>query len=178
MTHLEDFVKAIEYRITGGSEYQWDSFGPDARYLDCNDDDGANGTYSISAIFDSQTQQVYSIEVWDYIRDKEYRWIDLAYVKNHMQSCSEHEVDVYESLDGRNYVELELAEDILEKANALVNGLEYDDRVQIPLDMDQETVYNLMQEAHKRDLTLNQFVEFLLTEEIERRKQHENYTGV
>lgn len=169
MITVQDFVKAIEYKITGGSEYQWKCFGENARYLDCNDSEGYGGTYSISAIFDSQTQQVYAIEVWDYSRDKEYRWIDLDYVKDHKKYSKKMEVDHRESLDGRNYIDLELPEDILEKANALVNGEEYDDRVQVPLDLDDETVYNLMKEAHKRDLTLNEFVEFLLKEEIERR---------
>ena len=43
MTTVEDFVKAVDYKITGGSEYQWDCFGDNARYLDCCDSEYADG---------------------------------------------------------------------------------------------------------------------------------------
>lgn len=172
MITLKEFIEAIEYKITEGSDYQWDCFGPNARYLDCAGPN-LNQDYNISAIFDSKDQTVYAIEVWDYRADREYRWINNAYVKDHMKSCAKYNVDIYESMDGRNYIDLDVAEDILEKANALVNGKAYDERVQIPLNVDEDTLYMLMKEAHNRDLTLNEFVEDLLSKEIARRKNED-----
>ena len=177
MTLIKDFIEAVDFKITGGSEYTWDCFGPNARYLDCADNEGYNGTYSISAVFDSVTQEVYTIEVWDYVNNREYRWIDKAYIKDHMKACAEHEVDLYESMDGRNYIDLDVAEDILEKANALVNGVEYDTRVKVPVDFTDEELLKYMKMAHDRDMTFNQFVEEALREAIER-ERNENHLSV
>ncbi len=166
MTHLKDFIEAIEYKVTGGSEYQWDCFGPNARYMDCDDNEGL-GKYSIIAIFDTVTQQVYCIEVWDYINNREYRWIDKAYIKDHMKACTEHEVDVYESMDGRNYIDLDIAEDILEKANALVNEQDYDTRVKVPVDFSDADLLQYMKLAHEMDITFNELVERAIKAAIE-----------
>ena len=52
----------------------------------------------------------------------------------------------------------------MEKAQAIVNGTEYDTRVQVPLELDDDTMFQMMRMAHERDLTLNEFVEDLLRE--------------
>ena len=166
MISLKDFIEAIEYKITEGSEYHWGCYGDNARYLDSHGPT-LNEDYSISAIFDTLTQQVYSIEVWDYVNDREYRWIDKAYIKDHMKACAKHEVDLYESMDGRNYIDLDVAEDILEKANALVNGLEYDTRVKVPVDFSDEDLLQYMKLAHEMDITFNELVERALKEAME-----------
>jgi hypothetical protein len=166
MITVKDFAEAIEHKITGGSEYGWDCFGPNARYLDCDDSEGCDGAYSINAVFDSRTQQVYIVEVWDYANDREYRWIDKAYVKDHMKACAKHNVDLYESMDGRNYIDLDVEEDILEKANALVNGVEYDTRVKVPVDFSDEDLLHYMKLAHELDITFNELVERALKEAI------------
>ncbi len=167
MTHLKDFIEAIEYKVTGGSEYQWDCFGPNARYLDCDETEDSSSTYHASAIFDSITQQVYSIEVWDYANDREYRWIDKAYIKDHMKACTEHEVDVYESLDNLNYIDLDVAEDILEKVNAIINRVDYDTRVKVPVDFSDEDLLQYMKLAHEMDITFNELVERAIKAAIE-----------
>lgn len=166
MTHLKDFIQAIEHKITGGSDYHWKCFGDNARYLDCADNEGVGGNYSISAIFDSQTQQVYCIEAWDYFNDREYRWIDKAYIKAHTKACAKNKVDLYESMDGRNWIDLDLAEDILEKANALVNNKDYDTRVKVPVDFSDEDLLQYMKLAHEMDITFNELVERALREAI------------
>lgn len=165
MTTLKEYLEAINYRITGGSEYQWGCFGDNARYLDSADAEGL-GTYSVSAIFDSVDQTVYSIELWDYVNDREYRWIHPAYIKDHMRACTEHEVDCYESMDGRNYIDLDVGGDILEKINNVVNGVEYDTRVQIQVDFQDEDLLEYMKLAHSLDITFNELVERALQEAI------------
>lgn len=165
MITLKDFIEAIEYKITEGSEYQWDCFGPNARYLDCAGPK-LNQDYSINAVFDSVDQTVYAIEVWDYRNDREYRWINPMFVGAHMTSCAKHNVDVYESMDGRNYIDIDVPEDILEKANALVNNREYDDRVQVPVNFSDEELLTYMKMAHEMDITFNELVERALKEAI------------
>ena len=52
---IEDFLKATQYRITGGESFGWTTFGPEARYLDSDKVDH----YSTNIIFDSSTFEVY-----------------------------------------------------------------------------------------------------------------------
>lgn len=173
MITLKEYLEAIDFKITGGSEYQWRCFGDKARYLDSADNEGL-GDYSISAIFDSVDQTVYSIELWDYVNDREYRWINPMFVPAHMDACIQHNVDVHESCDGRNFVELDLASDILEKISKVVAGEPYDERVQIQVDMSEEDMLQYMKLAHSMDITFNELVEQALRQEIDRRKQGEN----
>ena len=170
MITLKDYLEAINFRITGGSEYQWRCYGDNARYLDCADDDGV-GTYSITCIFDSVDQTVYAIELWDYVNDREYRWINPMFVSAHMDACVEHDVDCYESCDERNFIDLDVAGDILAKISKVVKGEVYDERVVVPLDLEDDQLFDLMKLAHERDITLNQMVEELLRLAIE---QHQD----
>ena len=169
MITLKEYLEAIDFKITGGSEFQWKCYGDTARYLDCADNEGL-GTYSISAIFDTEDQTVYAVELWDYENDREYRWINPAYVKDHMQACITHNVDVYESCDGRNFIDLDVGGDILDKIAKTVAGEPYDTRVQIEVDFTEEELLQYMKIAHSRDITFNELVEEALRAEIERRK--------
>ena len=177
MITLEEFVKAIDYKITGGSEYGWQCFGPDARYLDSNDDESINSTYSASAIFDIKNQTVYAVEVWDYVNSREYRWINPAYYKAFVDESREREIDPRESLDNRRYIDLDVEEDILEKISKIVAGEEYDSRVKVPVDFTDEELLKYMKLAHERDITFNQLVEEALQSAIERFKD-ENHSSV
>lgn len=167
MTTLKSFIEAIEYKITGGSEFQWKCFGDNARYMDCQDKEGAGGAYSISAVFDSVDQTVYLIEAWDYVLDREYRWINPEYQKAHKKYSKKMDVVHDETMDGRKYIDLELAEDILEKINALVNDRPYDERVKVPVDFSDEELLKYMKLAHEMDITFNQLVEQALRHAID-----------
>lgn len=166
MITLKEYLEAIDFKITGGSEYQWDCFGSNARYLDSEDNEGF-GTYSVSAIFDSVDQTVYIVELWDYVNDREYRWINPDYVKAHKKACKKHDVDLNESMDDRKWIDLEVPEDILEKITKIVAGEEYDARVKIPVDFSDEDLLKYMKMAHDRDMTFNEFIEEALRHAIE-----------
>ena len=61
---------------------------------------------------------------------------------------------------------MEVEDDWIQKALAVVAGEEYDIRVQVPLDLDKETIYEFMMLAHERDMTLNELVEEALRQAI------------
>lgn len=164
MITLKDYLEAIDFRITGGSEYQWKCFGENARYLDC--DSPELNVYNVSCVFDSVDQTVYTVEAWDYANDRVYRWINPAYIKKHMKACAKHGVDVYSACDTMNYTDLDVAQDILEKARAIVRQEPYDDRVQIQVDFSDEDLLQYMKLAHERDMTFNEFVEEALRHAI------------
>lgn len=159
MISIKDFLEAINYKISGGSEYLWDCFGPNARYLDSSDEEGYAATYSASIIFDSLDQTVYKAEVWDYTNDREYRWIHPDFVKKHKKESKKRNVDHTQSIDSRTFIDLDIAEDMLDKISKISSGAEYDPRVQISVDFSDEELLTYMKLAHDRDMTFNQLVE-------------------
>ena len=44
----------------------------------------------------------------------------------------------------------------------MFDGDSFDTRIQVPIDLDNDTMLKLCMEAHKRDITLNEMVEILL----------------
>lgn len=169
MITIEDFLKTIEYKITDGDVYLWSSYGPDVRSLDY-----WNGSHpdsvSISIYFDTKDQTVYEMQVWDGKNEREYRWIHPDFIKLHKKETKSYGKKFRQSIDGRKFIDIDMPEDILSKAKAIYLGEDYDTRITIPLELDDGEIFKLMQLAHERDITLNQLVEQLLTEEIERRK--------
>ena len=164
MITLKDYLQAIDFKITGGSDYGWKCFGDNARYMDSESE--TLNEYSVHAVFDSVDQRVYCIEAWDYPNDRAYRWIDPAYIKKHMKACAKHNVDVYSACDTMNFTDLDCEADILEKARAIVLQEPYDERVQIQVDFSDEDLLQYMKLAHSMDITFNELVEQALQNAI------------
>jgi hypothetical protein len=165
MITLKDFMETIDYKITEGSEYCWQCFGPNAYRLDSWNQDH-NG-HTVSILFDTRTHVVYETNAYDYKHNRAYRLINPIYKSAHENEAAERGVNADEAWDEVNYVDLETAEDFLEKARAIVSGEDYDTRVAVPLTLDKDQMYELMTMAHERDVTLNQMVEALLRDAID-----------
>lgn len=169
MITLKDFMEVVGYRITEGSDYGWQCFGYSAYRLDSWD--GNLDGHTVSIVFDTKTQEVYEVEAFDYANDRAFRMINPAYREAFNAESEDREIIdmAWEKDDGTpvKYIDLESAEDFLEKASAIVAGEEYDVRVQVPLNLEKDMLYDLMLMAHERDLTLNQLVEVALVAAIE-----------
>jgi len=166
---IKDFLEVINYRITEGSEYCWRCYGDNAHSLDYWS--GVSDGESASIIFDTETQLVYETTVSDYSSENSYRWIHPDYVEANKLECKQRGLTFGEAYDDVNFIDLEVEEDFLEKARAIINHEEYDTRVRIPLELSDSEVFTLMKLAHERDITLNQFVVELL-EEVLKNKDH------
>jgi hypothetical protein len=123
---------------------------------------------TICIVFDTVDQTVYEMEAWDYCNEREYRWIHPDYFKAHKKEAKKRGLKHRNSFDDRNFIDLDVEEDILEKARAIFLGEEYDTRVTIQLEIGEENEIMLMRLAHENDMTVNQYVEKILKEEIER----------
>lgn len=157
---------ALDHKIVGGSEYQWNCFGPNARYLDF---ESKYGTASI--VFDAETQNVYEATVYREEENIAYRYIDPNFIEALKKEHTLREEDFNVAWDNQRYTDLEVEEDWLEKANAIFNNKYFDTRIQVPLDLDDETFIMLAMQAHKRDVTINKMVEIILVELIENTKE-------
>jgi hypothetical protein len=167
MITIRDFLQAVEHRITGGSEYQWQCFGSHARYLDSE----VPKQYSASIVFDTQTQQVYQADVCDYGGHRAYRWTHPDFVFGFEDEAANRETPPHQAWDEVRYVVLETPEDFLTKLARISQGQDYDTRVEVPLDLDDDLLFELMKQAHEHDITLNQMVERILTLAIEAHKR-------
>jgi hypothetical protein len=151
MITIKDFMEVVDYRITEGSQYMWKCYGSDAYRLDSwnGDHDG----HSVSIVFDTKTQEFYEVSVYDYKNQRAYRLINPNYKFAHDDEASSRGVDLNQAWDDVNYTDLDIAEDFLEKAEAIVNGQPYDERVMIELDLPENLMLKLYELAHKQDYT-------------------------
>jgi predicted HicB family RNase H-like nuclease len=163
---LKDLCETFEFKITGGSDYHWDCYGPNVRYMDF-ESDHAHG----SCLFDTVTQEIYEVNV---DRKEEnmrpYRWLNPNTKDEYLQECIVRGIDPNQAWDDTKWCDLEVESDFHEKANAIFRGEPFDDRIQVPLDFTDKEMLELALEAHRRDMTINEFVEEALRYAIEKHK--------
>lgn len=154
MITLKEWMEVVDYRITEGGDYNL--FSPNAYALTSWNGD-QNG-YSIEIIFDQRTQEVFCVEAHDYKHQRAYRLFNPDYA----------DVDTNdEAWDNVKWTTLEVDDDWFQKALAITAGEEYDTRVSVPLDLDDDLVFSMMKMAHERDITFNELVEDVLRQALE-----------
>jgi hypothetical protein len=171
--YLSQTNQSFNHKITSGSEYQWQCF-PNARFLDYE------SLYAhVGVIYNTETTEIYQADVsvkrdaWEEDK-KPYRWTNPSYKDVYLNEAKQRNIDPDEAWDDIKWTELEVSEDWLEKATAIFNGEEFDTRVQVPIDLDNDTMFKLFMEAHKRDITLNKMVEIVLQEAINSHRVNES----
>ena len=170
MITMKEWMELVDYKITEGSDYGWQCYGPNAYCLDSwNGVHGAGG-YSFSIVFSTKTQKVYEVSVCDYTNDRAYRMIAENKRKKHKEEAFLRNVNLNEAWDDVDYTELEVVDDFIQKCLAIKAGEQYDTRVEVPLTLDNDQLFLLMHLAHEKDLTLNEFVEDILTDIINSNK--------
>lgn len=161
MITLKEWVELVDYKITEGSEFY--NYAPNMFTL--TSWNGNQDGYSTNIVFDVIDQTVYAVEMCDYKNNRAYRL-----------KLPEMALDK-KAWDGVNFIDLETDEDFLAKARAIIAGEEYDERVVIPLELDDDILYTLMKKAHERDMTFNDFMNEVLMIEIERMVDNEKISN-
>jgi predicted HTH domain antitoxin len=170
MITIKSFMEAIQYKVTEGSEYLWKCFGKNAYNLEHWNGKNDEGGVSVSIIFDTDTHVVYEMQAWDYSTHRSYRWIHPDYLERVKDECMNRGIDFENSLDDKKFIDLDVAEDILEKAGAMVAGRPYDTRIIVQVDLTEAEEVLIMKLAHEADMSLNKFVEHILQQQIYRDK--------
>lgn len=167
MLSMKEFMELVDYKITEGSDYGWQCFGPNSYQLSSwNGVHGAGG-WSANIVFSTKSQKVYCVEVCDYTNDRAYRMINPDYVKKHDKEAGQRDVNSREAWDDVNYVDLEVDDDFMQKFLAIKAGEAYDTRVLVPVDFDDEELLTYMKAAHELDITFNEFVVQAITQAIQ-----------
>lgn len=162
MITLGQALKAADYHIEEGSRYCWKCFGPNARYLDFY----TSTSLYFSVVYDTETQEVYKASVGDY--ENSYILISPLYKTAYEEEALERGVEPYALDDYTKYTVLEVDDDFLEKASAIVRGEHYDTRIKIELEFSDEEFIAIARAAHELDITVNQYFEQVLEAEIAR----------
>jgi hypothetical protein len=131
--------------------------------------------WTVTIVFDRADQTVFEVMVADYQRERAYRIINPDYVAAYRAEADQRGVDPDQAWDDVQYIDLETKEDWLEKAEAIVQGRDYDSRVSIPLELTDDALNALMLQAHELDITLNQHIENIVRSEIARLKQSHDF---
>jgi hypothetical protein len=166
MITLKEWMEVVNYRITEGSNFMWDCYGPDSYSLDSWN--GSQDGHSFTVIFDTKTQVVYEVQSHDYRTQRAYRLVNPDFASERDIESTDRNVSLNQAWDEVNYVDLESDDDWFQKALAIEAGEDYDTRVTIPLELDDTEMFTLMKMAHERDLTFNEFVEEILREQLTR----------
>jgi hypothetical protein len=155
MITVKEWMELVDHRITEGSEYN--GYAP--RTYALSSWNGEHDGYSFEIIFDTTTQEVYCVEACDYKNERAYRLINPDYVHTPHDS---------EAWDDVEWIDLEIDDDFIQKALAIKNGETYDTRISIPLTLNDEEMLVLFQKAHEADVTVNQYVSYVLRQYLEK----------
>jgi hypothetical protein len=107
---LHEIMIAAKSRVCGGTEYQWQCYGPDARYIDFSDTDGTE--YS-SVVFDTKNQTVYELAVYVPGYDQAFIWRHSDFEQAYISECQTRNIEpniawdnlVYKVVDQKTILE-------------------------------------------------------------------------
>lgn len=156
MNILEQFLNAIQYRINDAWEHQWDSY-KGAQVLGC-----VNSYASMEVVFRREDQTVIEMIVSteaDSDYHAAYRWMNPDFKDAIFAEADSRNIHRNEAYEGCKYVDLDVVEDFLEKGQAMLANEKFDPRIQVPIELDDETLLAAMKAAHELDITFNQYME-------------------
>jgi hypothetical protein len=162
---MKEWMELVGYRITEGSEYGWQCYGSDTYMLDSwnGDHDG----HSFTIIFDTKDQTVYEVQAHDYVHQRAYRMINPDFTKKHRKESKRRDVSKDNAWDDVDYVDLDVDDDFMQKSLAIAAGEDYDTSVMMTLDLPDDLLLSAAMEAHKQNITLNDYINKALAEMVE-----------
>jgi len=167
MITMKEWMELVDYKITEGSNYGWDCYGPNSYSLDSWNGVHGTGGYSFSIVFSTKSQKVYEVSVCDYTNNRAYRMIAENKQEKYRKEAEHKSVLANQAWDDVDYVNLDVVDDFIQKCLAIKAGEDYDTRVQVPVDFSDEDLLKYMKMAHDRDMTFNEFVEEALRNVLE-----------
>jgi len=168
MISIKEWMELVDYKITEGSDYGWDCYGPYSHQLDSWNGVHGKGGYSFSIIFSTKSQKVYEVTVCDYTNDRAYRMINPKFVEKHRKEAKRHNVDMDEAWDDVDYVDLEVDDDFIQKCLAIKAGEDYSTDVSVPLDLPDDLLMFAFKAAHAENMTFNDWMNKMLKSFIDK----------
>lgn len=172
MITLQEVMELGQYKITNSERFWWNCYGHNARIIDFNFqqydklNEKVKQDAELSVVFDTVTQEVYEVSIHDYVKENYYKLVNPEYFDNLVKESNEKNIDYRTFFDDEKYNILETKDDFVSKANAIINNEPYDERIEVPLELTEQEFINLSLKAHENDMTINQYVEKILSKMI------------
>ena len=173
MLNMREWMELVDYKITEGSDYGWSCYGPNSYSLDSWNGIHGEGGYNFSIVFSTKSQKVYEVGICDYTNNRAYRMINPNNVEKHRKEAVARDVNFNEAWEDVDYVDLEVDDDFIQKCLAIKAGEDYDTGVLVPIDLPDDLLLQAALEAHKRNITLNAYINMALVDLVEKVKSGE-----
>jgi hypothetical protein len=156
MNQLLDIITRLKGRIEGGSEYGWDCFGPNSRYIDFP---------NVGVIFDGESQEVYSVDAWPNNYDESqpsYFWVNKDYEVAHRKETVKRNIPI-EAEQVYSFPA------IMSIAEAVMEENEFDPELanEIELFFEEGELEMVMRAAELEGMTIDEFVNAALKEKLD-----------
>lgn len=87
---LMEVIEQCGARICEGSQYQWECFGPNARFIDFAD---VTGEPYCSVVHDTKTYAVYQIDCHVPGQDQAFKWTNPEFSDVYLKECKKRKID-------------------------------------------------------------------------------------
>ena len=168
---MKEWMELVDYQITEGGDYGWGCYGPNSYTIDSWNGVHGRGGYSFSIVFSTKTQKVYEVSVCDYTNDRAYRMIAENKQDKHREEAEARGINLNQAWDDVEYVDLEVDDDFIQKCLAIKAGEEYSTDVSIPLDLPDDLLLEAAMNAHRQNITLNEYINNALRELLKEYEQ-------
>lgn len=160
---LKEFLEAADYKISEVQSYKWHCYGYDAQVINCY-----FGQASAYAVFCGKDQTVFEVTVVSGDeRNFAYRWIHPDFVTKYNTEAEVRNVDPKQCFGDVKWADTESFEDILTKVSAIRKGEEFDTRVVVSFDLDEDTIKLLERAAETMGTTVDDFIGCILKKVVD-----------
>lgn len=101
---LIDVINAVDGRVCGGSEFQWNCWGANARFMDFAD---ADGQEFCNCVFDTKTYNVYDVQIFVPGYDQCFIWRDPEFADAYLQEAKVRNIDATKAYDNVHFTEVD-----------------------------------------------------------------------
>lgn len=108
---LNDIITAAGARVSGGSEYMWECYGPDANYIEFRDTDGQPYAH---AIYDTKNYIVYEAHIEVPGQNQAFRWLNPITKHVYYTEAERRGIDPNSAWDDVGYIHVDTEELMLE----------------------------------------------------------------
>lgn len=168
MKKFKKLVKAAQFEITGGSEYLWNCYGKNARYLDMTNE---NFNVELNLVFNSKNREVYQASL--YLSGLAFRWIHPEFLNAYKEECYSRDIDPRIAYEEIFYTDCDVFEDFVAKVKDSFTTGKCDTSVLMTIDLlpEIEEIFSKLPEGSNIDeFVLN----ILETRMKELHKEYEN----
>ena len=168
MITMKEWMELVDYKITEGSDYGWQCYGPNSYCLDSWNGVHGTGGYSFSIVFSTKSQKVYEVSVCDYTNNRAYRMINPSKIEKHRKEGESKSVLANQAWDDVDYIDLEVLDDFIQKCLAIKAGEDYSTDISVPIDLPDDLLMFAFKSAHEKNMTFNDWMNQVLRDFVDK----------